>query len=228
MTTPPDYTALITSEHADKPLFVATIEALTQAFRDGIIEAATLPADFDLDTAAGDQLDAVGLWVGIKRQLATPITGVYFEWDGATSLTGWGSGVWQGLYDPSSGLTSLPDDEYRRLIRAKIAANHWDGTVQHAEEVWDQVFQSDATAQRVLLQDFQDMSMLVSFVGPPLTAIQQALLIGGYFPLKCAGVRIRNYSLSINPGPVFAWDVANGTTLDGWGVGSWTQEISPP
>lgn len=217
-----DYVALITSEHNDKPLFVAVIRALTQPFVDRINLLATFPDLYSLDDAVGVQLDAVGIWVGISRNLTLPLTNVYFSWDSTVTL-GWDSGSWMGPFDPSTGVVSLPDDEYRRLIRARIAANKWDGTLQDAELIWEQVFAD--TGQQVIIQDRQDMSMVVGFTGVPLTAIQQALLTGGYFPLKPQGVRIYYYAIPVNTGPLFAWDT-NSSDLQGWDTGSWPQEIT--
>lgn len=216
-----DYTSLITSEHNDKPLFMAVVVALCQGLVDVGNRNIGLPDDFDLDGAVGVQLDAVGLWVGISRVLPIPITGVYFSWDD-TTLTGWESGIWQGPFDPSSGLTSLPDDQYRLLLRAKIAANHWDGSLQAAEAIWNFLF---GGSPEIIVQDNQDMSMTVAFYGPPLSAVQQALLLGGYFPLKPSGVRVNYYGVPVDANPLFAWDV-NSPELQGWGTGSWVKEIS--
>lgn len=216
-----DYVALLTSEHRDKPNFVAVVRALTQPIVDRINLLATFPSLYDLDAAAGVQLDAVGLWVGISRLLAVPITGVYFSWDDVPA-TGWDSGTWKGDFDPNSGLIALPDDAYRALIRAKIAANRWDGTILGAESIWAQVFAG--SSQRIVVQDNQDMSMTIAFAGPPLSAIQKALLTGGYFPLKPEGVRVRFYGVPVNTGPLFAWDAA-AADLQGWDSGSWVQEL---
>lgn len=216
MPTTDDYLALITSEHRDKPLYSAVVAALTQAFADGANLQLGLPESFDLDTAVGVQLDAVGLWVGRARQVAIPLTNVYFAWDSG-DVVGWESGVWQGPFDPDTGITSLPDDAYRLLLRGKIAANHWDGTIPGAYAAWQLVFDG---GQVMLLQDNQDMSITIGFVGAPLTAIQQALLVGQYLPLKPAGVRIRYYAFPANAGPMFGWGVTN-ANLAGWGAGSW-------
>lgn len=221
MNTPDYYASLVTSEHRDKPLFMAVVAALVQGLIDVAVSAEGMPADFDLDDAEGVQLDAVGEWVGLSRVLAVPLSGVYFSWD-ATALLGWDSGVWKGDFDPSTGLTSLPDDEYRRLLRAKIAANQWDGTMEGAQAIWNQVF---AGQQTIIVQDNQDMTMTIGFVGAPLSAVQQALLTGGYFPLKPGGVRIRYYAIPVNTGPLFAWD-ANSPQLQGWDAGSWAKEVS--
>ncbi|MGC7970039.1 DUF2612 domain-containing protein, partial [Salmonella enterica] len=73
----------------------------------------TLPFDFDLDQAIGVQLDAVGEWVGISRNITVPLAGVYFSFDIAG--LGFDQGVWKGPFDPDTGLTTLDDDTYRLL-----------------------------------------------------------------------------------------------------------------
>lgn len=222
MNTLDTYTGLITSEHNDKPLYMAVIEALAKGPVDQQGALWQLITDFNLDDAIGVQLDAVGAWVGISRVLVTALPNVYFSWDD-TALLGWDSGSWKGDFDPTTGLTSLPDDEYRRIIRAKIATNNWDGTMVQAQAIWGQVF---AGQQTIMLQDLQDMTMIVGFVGAPLSAVQHALLTGGYFPLKPEGVRIRFYAVPVDAGPLFAWDTDN-ASLKGWDAGSWSQEITP-
>lgn len=49
------YTDLVTSEHADKPRFIASLLAITNPFVDLQAVLADLPADFDLDQAVGAQ-----------------------------------------------------------------------------------------------------------------------------------------------------------------------------
>lgn len=139
-----DYTDLVTSEHSDKPRFMATLSAVAQCFVDlqnGLID---IPDEFDLDNAVGVQLDAVGLWVGISRKVNTPLAGVYFSFD--TSGLGFDQGVWQGPFDPTTGVTSLDDDTYRLLLRAKIGANHWDGTLGTSAAILNAIFGGSASS----------------------------------------------------------------------------------
>lgn len=216
------YTGLITSEHADKPNFVAAITALVQGFADGVAVCNSIPSAYNLDEAVGAQLDAIGQWVGLSRTLTTVLTGVYFSWD-ATATLGWDSGSWQAPGDSSTGLITLPDDSYRQLIRSKIAANNWDGTIPGALTVYQTIF---AGAQQVIIQDNQDMTYTLGFVGNALSAIDLALLQNGYIPLKPAGVQIASIAVPSGPGPLFAWDVMS-TSLSGWDSGQWAIDIHP-
>jgi hypothetical protein len=211
-----DYLALVTTEHSDRPKYMASVAVGLDQLTGAVVLLDSIAAAFDIDDAAGVQLDTIGEWVGRSRQVSTPITGVYFAW-ADTALTGWASGVWKGQFDPVTGLTALPDDSYRILLKAKIAANRWDGSIPGAYAVWSEAFGTDST---IIIQDNQDMSMTVGVVGLTISAVTRALIRDGYISLKPAGVRV-NYVVSPDTGPLFAWGVPNGPTLAGWVTGRW-------
>lgn len=208
-----DYTALITSEHADKPKFMAMIRATLQPLVDAINVANSLPAAFDLDSAIGAQLDVVGLWVGISRHIRTP-PAVYFSFD--TDGLGFDQGVWKGPFDPGSGVVSLDDETFRVLLRAKIGANHWDGTLEQSRAIFDQVFQGGT---HVFVEDRQDMTITIGVSGVTPSALQLALLTGGYIPIKPEGVRA-NYLITTESGAaLFGFDM-NNEFVAGFDVGA--------
>ncbi|UIY58263.1 DUF2612 domain-containing protein [Burkholderia cepacia] len=215
-----EYTALITSEHSDKPRFMATVEALVQPFVDQMGVLQSMPGRFDLDNAVGVQLDDVGLWVGVSRKIRTPLTGVYFSFDIAG--LGFDQGTWKGPFDPDSGLTVLDDDTYRLVIRAKIGANHWDGTLEQSAAILNSIFDADT---HVFIEDHQDMSMTIGIAGkvPPATFL--ALLSGGYIPLKPEGVRV-NYTVvtTVDGSPLFGFDMSN-QLVAGFDVGAWSRPV---
>lgn len=212
-----EYTSLITSEHRDRPKFVATVTASVSPFAKIQDVLRSLPAAFDVETAVGTQLDAVGRWVGISRRIASPITDVYMEWD-STAALGWEGGIWKGEFDPDDGLTTLPDDSYRLLIKAKIAANHWDGTIPGAYAVWENVF----NGSYLIIEDLQDMTMTVGVAGVALSTLDTKLLEDGYLVVKPAGVRIRDYAIIPVAGVLFAWDSPETEIYGGWEIGKWT------
>lgn len=216
-----DYLDLITSAFQGKPNFTAVITALVSApVQIQKVMQSMIPL-FDVDVAVGDQLDVIGEWVGVSRNIAIPIAGVFFSWDGTNPFVGWDYGTWQPSSQPTD-ITSLPDDAYRTLIRAKIAANSWDGTTDGAYAIWDQVF-PDST---ILIQDNQDMTYDLAVVGGIIDSLTLALLTGGYIPLKPEGVLVAAYYVSVDAGPVFGWDVES-VQLGGWDEGSWVREIAP-
>ncbi|MBR8654277.1 DUF2612 domain-containing protein [Achromobacter sp. Marseille-Q0513] len=209
------YMGLVTAFHRGKPKFTGMIQTVSQCFVDAQAAINALVPAFDLDAAVGVQLDAVGLWVGIGRNVRTPLVGVYFSLDVAG--LGMDEGVWQGPFDPDSGVTSLDDDTYRLLIRAKIAANHWDGTLETSAAILNQIFQGGT---HVLIEDNGDMSVDIGVAGAPPSALFLALLTGGYIPIKPEGVRIKYYVLPSGEGPLFGFDVQN-QYISGFDNGLW-------
>lgn len=216
-----DYLALVTSSYQGKPNFtgVITADVGVQVQVQNLL-LSMIPL-FDLDVAVGDQLDVIGLWVGVSRDVSIPSVGVYFSWDGTDPTLGWDFGSWAPLTAPST-ITVLPDDAYRTLIRARIAANQWDGTTDGAYAIWEKIFPTTT----ILIQDYQDMSYSLAVVGGVVDSLTLALLTGGYIPLKPEGVRVLSYFVSVDTNPVFAWDVES-TLLGGWDEASWAQESFP-
>lgn len=218
------YLDRITSQHRQRPNFVGMVDAVTSPAADLQVLFEQLRRAFDLGDAIGVQLDHVGEWVGRARYLSTPLEGVYFAWDEAG--VGWGEGSWRGLYDPEAGLIALPDDTYRLLLAAKVAANNWDGTRDGAYEIWEAAFAESGLI--ILIQDNQDMSIVVGVAGAPPSAIMEQLLVQGYIPLKPAGVRVSYYAVVAGggDGSLFAWDCAT-TALNGWDAGVWPRILTP-
>ena len=216
-----DYTNLIPSENASKPKFSAMVSAVTQCFADAINESQAIKASFDLDTATGAQLDAVGLWVGASRYVSTPLSGIYFALD--TVGLGFDQGTWQGPYDPSEGLQTLDDETYRTFIRAKIGANHWDGTMPGYLSILSQVFAGSGSL--IFASDNQDMSMDVYVAGAMPAAVLRQLLKSGYLAIKPSGVHINGFSISSVAGaPLFGFDVTN-SYVAGFDAGAWATSI---
>ncbi|WP_241300982.1 DUF2612 domain-containing protein [Burkholderia cenocepacia] len=215
-----EYTELITSEHSHKPRFMAVVATLVQPLVDQMNLIESMPGKFDLDVAVGDQLDTLGVWVGVSRKIRTPLTGIYFSFDIAG--LGFDQGTWKGPFDPDTGLTVLDDDTYRLVIRAKIGANHWDGTLEQSAAILNSIFDTDT---HVFIEDHQDMSMTIGIAGkvPPATFL--ALLSGGYIPLKPEGVRV-NYTVvtTVDGSPLFGFDMSN-QLVAGFDAGAWSRPV---
>jgi hypothetical protein len=208
--------ALVTSEHASKPNFMAMLAVTLQPLADIIAVLESIPASYDVDFAVGSQLDITGEWIGIGRDITTPLSGVFFSWE-VVGL-GWDQGNWVPGINATE-LVVLPDQQYRTLLYAKIAANHWNGSIPGAYAIFDIVFQG--TGFGVLIQDLQHMHMAFALTGPVPDAVTQALFTSGYFNLKPAGVRIDKYYLPPESNvPYFGFGVEN-ANIAGWGVGYW-------
>lgn len=231
MTAVNDYTQLISSEHDDKPKYLAVVESLAQPMVDLQNLLGGMPHKFDLDTAVDAQLDDVGRWVGISRNVRVPVTDVYFSFD--ITFLGFDQGSWIGPFDPDTGISRLDNETYRLVIRAKIGANHWDGTIEGSRDILDYIFSSgEALAGKgdvvpsstyAFIQDNLDMSMTLGISGVIPPAVFLALLRNGLIPLKPEGVRTNLILVtSHNGSPVFGLDMDTervaGLEIGAWGL----------
>jgi uncharacterized protein DUF2612 len=216
-----DYLDLVTSEYEEQPDFMATV-----AFKVSLqVQVQSLMASmipiFDLGLPpVGNQLDIIGQWAGVSRQVAIPISGVYFTWDDVAA-DGWDFGIWQQV-PPTTTLQALPDDVYLTLIQARIAANQWDGTTEGAYKIWSTVFPQF----EILINDHCNMTYDLAIIGGIVDSLTLALITGGYIPLRPEGIEIANYYVSVDTNPAFAWDSEN-EFLQGWDQGSWLKVVTP-
>jgi Protein of unknown function (DUF2612) len=215
------YLTLITSEHRIRPRFMQVVDALTISMVEDQALLDTLPLLHNIDRATGVQLDHLGEWIGFPRYVPISLPSIYFSWD--VFGLGWDEAAWQGRFDASNGVARLTDDAYRTFLRAKIAANVWDGTLPGAYAVLALAFGAD---NHIVLSDNQDMSMTVTFTGHAFSDSLVLLLTSGLLPLKPSAVRINFYGVSVDDAKIFAWD-SDGPRLGGWGS-SWAREIYPP
>lgn len=182
------YTDRITNYHRGKPLFVEHVDLSTRPLSDVSSAMYGLISAFDIDDAVGIQLDALGEWIGRSRIVSQPIAGVYFSFD--TDGLGWDQGVWQGPYDPDSGFTSLSDDTYRIVLKAKIAINNWDGQNDSLPPILEAALEGSGLKMQIV--DNQDMTISVwVFPETDISLVSQELIAAikqGYLTVKAAGV----------------------------------------
>lgn len=216
------YLNRITSEHNQKPKFMASVAALVQPLADLSDAENSFSWSFDLDFAVGAQLDVIGQWVGRPRALVVPILGVYFSFDDST--LGFDRGVWKGPFDPESGITHLSDEPYRVLLRAKIALNSWDGTIPQSNAIWNKIF--SGTGIKVYTIDYGDMSMGTVLGGTTAPdALTRALFSQSYLQLKPEGVLHRGTSyITVLGAPAFGFD-AQTAAVGGFDRGAWVAPI---
>lgn len=217
-----DYLNRITSEHNQKPNYMATVAMNL----DPLVEDQQLVAGvwnlFDLDYCVGQQEDFTGQWIGKSRWIELPA--VFFSWD--EEGLGWNQANWRGPADSATSLEMLDDYHYRLLLYANIIANHWNGSIPDAYAAWDTLFQY--TGLKVIIQDYGNMTMLyglLSETAPDVVLL--SLFTTGQMDLRPEGVELRAYALQSTPGePFFAWDSAS-DSVHGWDTGSWGLMLVP-
>lgn len=210
-----DYTVLVPLQNSDQPNFLAVLAAFIQGFVDDINMLGTMSALYDLDSAVGEQLDVVGKWIGLSRNITVPIAGVFFSFDIVN--VGFDQGLWIGQ-SPSQGFVALDDDTYRQLLRIKIAANNWDGSLAGAQAVLAEVFPPSSGTYFFIQDDF-DMSMIVGVAGTPPNLLVQSLI--RTFTLRPAAVNINAVLItSVSGDALFGFD-NNNVYIQGFDQGAW-------
>ncbi|KAA2237661.1 DUF2612 domain-containing protein [Salinarimonas soli] len=215
------YLGLVTSYHRPAARFTDMLARLVEPLVGVQTVLAATPQAYDLDAAAGAQLDVDGEWVGRSRFVATPLPDPWFRFD--EEKRGLDRGVWREPFESAEGVTGLDDETYRTLLRAKIAANGWDGTIEGARDALAIVFAPTAT--RIILQDNHDMTAIFGVAGVIPPPVFLALLAKGYLPLKPHGVRISYVVPSVDGAPLFGFDMQT-ADIAGFDTGAFAQDVN--
>jgi hypothetical protein len=146
------YIDLVTSEHADKPNFIAWLTANVALIDDLSSMLDVFSVAFDIDTATGSQLDILGEVIGVARTVP-----------------------WQptGIVSPI-----MDDDHFRLALKARIAINQWDGTITQLFDIWYNLLPN----VYLILHDNQDMSMSALVIGMADTMDQDLVAHGYIVP----------------------------------------------
>jgi hypothetical protein len=214
---PSNYTVFVTTEHKEKPKYLETLTVTIQPFTDLQTTIFNLPELFDLDGAIGAQLDAVGTRIGLTRFVKLPVPQIFFSWD-EDDARGWDNAPWFAGSMSIGGTSTLDDDDYRILLRARIMSNEWDGTIPGAQAAYDELFAPRGV--HILIQDTGYMRMYLAIVGGIIDDVTMGLFIGDYLLLKPAGVQMFKVTQSVPDAPLFGFDIDNGN-ISGYDVGAW-------
>jgi len=103
-----NYLNLIPSQHRNKPKFIQTVSSLAEVLQSSFKTAQSLAQAFNLDTAAGQQLDGIGMRIGASRVVSVNSEQAYI----------------------------LNDSDFRIYLRAKIVKNSWDGEIESLQDDW--------------------------------------------------------------------------------------------
>lgn len=253
MPTLQDYTNLIPSQNRHLTRFPRVVETLVEG---PMLLTEALSAwhqKFDIDTAVGDQLDIIGEWIGFRRYLQVEITGVYFSWDDIPQL-GWDYGRFKGRFEAESQMETLGDEDYRRLLKALIGINRWDGSHFQLIEHWmsylgsgdysslyesevDDVgaplsYDEDAPMLEyrgagARLVDNHDMTISVALLGDRPIGFDKAMIQLALNFIKPAAVGVREVFATSSGGDlIFSWDYPTGDfQMGGWDLGEWVEAL---
>lgn len=219
MATVTEYLDLIPSANRNQPKFTASLSVVLETLVAVINTLEAMPAAFDIDTAIGAQLDAVGVRVGLSRRLPIPIEGVYFSLD--TEGVGLDEGVWLGPNDPTNAIALLDDETYRAALMIKIVANSWDGSVVGAQAALNAVA---LPGLFIFGQDNFDMSVTIGVSGAVPSALFKSMLRQLLTVFKPAAVDLKLVLVTSSTGaPIFGLDADN-DFIGGLDHGAWALE----
>lgn len=203
------YSSLLLNQYL-KPKAIATIKTLAEAgFIDNLIKQ--IDCAFDLDSAIGKQLDVLGEYIGLDREVPYQIPRPYFEYDdyeipninalGFTDYenTDQNSDTVFYLYIFANQDTQiLSDDEYRPLLLLKAGLNSLDHTTQSISDFLFVFFEGGVTY-------FDNQNMTITYyILPQFSRIVDLAYNTKLLP-KPMGVRIAQIFAIPNPTQVFAY-----------------------
>lgn len=172
------YSDLLIIQYNDKPKAKATIETLVNSLiADNVM--IDVKNAFDIDTAVGVQLDVLGKYIGMDRSYkGTLFDELYFGFTDYFGyepplVTGFSDyadfstkdGKFLGYEDVLSQNNLLEDEDYRLLLKLKIAQNNIDHSVASIDTALQEIFGAS-----VYMVDDYNMTMIY-FVPEETTAL---------------------------------------------------------
>jgi hypothetical protein len=115
----------LTDRHRSDDTFLAILDTLIEHKEDRQREYLAIADTFlDIDKSTGKNLDLIGKLIGEERNLVNFIDRVYFGFLGARLAEAYDFGYWYSLYKNKYGtLRTLTDEEYRRVLKARVIKN---------------------------------------------------------------------------------------------------------
>ena len=115
----------LTDRHRSDETFLAILDTLVEIKSQRQQQYLDIADTFlDIDKSEGKNLDLIGKLVGEERTLVNFIDRSYFGFLGARLSESYDIGYWYSLYKNKYGtLRILTDDEYRRVLKARVLKN---------------------------------------------------------------------------------------------------------
>ena len=129
-----EYELLISEQNSRRQKYMGLVQSVLEMGSGVASVVESFDEAFDVDNAAGAQLDIIGDLVGVKRLLD---------------------------YAPSVGDREMSDDEYRTCIRMAVARNEWDGSNAGVFEAYRVL---EASGVGINYLDNQNMTVTLNIV----------------------------------------------------------------
>ena len=120
----------LTDRHRSDETFLAILDTLIEIKSQRQQQYLDIADTFlDIDKSEGKNLDLIGKLIGEERTLVNFIDRVYFGFAGARLVEPYDFGYWYSLYKNKYGtLRTLTDEEYRRVLKARVVKNSSDSS----------------------------------------------------------------------------------------------------
>lgn len=146
------YLNVLTSQYKTAPVFNSWLTTVLNIASDVSNCLQFITSAFDLDFAVGNQLDTIGVIVGVARIVP---------------------------FQPTGLVSAILDDStYRLLIKATISNNQWNGKIGSLYAIWTNLFPGG----RISIIDNQNMTATVVMTGSFSTIIQDLIQNGMIVP----------------------------------------------
>jgi hypothetical protein len=186
------YDRLLIWQYQAKPRARATATLLNDTFAETWRGLASLPFALSINDATGVNLDLVGKHVGQSRVLTGLAPRNLFVFDGAVG-GGFSRGTFGGarfyrLADPLTESVRLDDEDYRFLIRCRVARNYMTGTIENISDLLEFIFGPGSA-----VYDQYDMTVSVLIRAESITAFKRYAVQDLDILPRPAGVGIKFY-----------------------------------
>lgn len=161
----------LTDRHRSDESFLAILDTLIELKEERQREYLSLADTFlDIDKSTGKNLDVIGRLIGEERTLVNFIDRSYFGFLGARLSEAYDVGYWYSLYRNKYGtLRTLTDEEYRRVLKARVVKNSSDNSRESFLEILNILSNNNFSVitesldNSAILVEIEDYDGLVSY-----------------------------------------------------------------
>ena len=161
----------LTDRHRSDEPFLAILDTLIELKEERQREYLSLADTFlDIDKSTGKNLDVIGGLIGEERTLVNFIDRAYFGFLGARLSEAYDVGYWYSLYRNKYGtLRTLTDEEYRRVLKARVIKNSSDNSRESFLEILNILSNNNFSVitesldNSAILVEIEDYDGLVSY-----------------------------------------------------------------
>lgn len=209
---------LVINQLGDSPTYDAVLQWLADNF-DKLQAILDYVQTINIFEARGVWLDLIGAIVGQSREIPDAIAYEYFGYLGQPSTTGYGQARYYQKGDPLTDSSILPDEEYRKVILARVARNWGDISAIGVVEGLQNIVNTDS----IYVERGSMGGIFRVYIGAELDSNSRAIIATLDIIPRGAGIGIEVVTASA-PALTFGYrDQLPG--FAGYGVGRYTTRI---